>query len=71
MSDGIVEATRPGADEEFGFARVEKVLAGAEGARQRRPSGTSSSPNGAPSPEGTSRWTTGRSSSFGRGAFPA
>ena len=31
MSDGIVEATRPGSDDEFGFARVEKVLAGAKG----------------------------------------
>ncbi len=31
MSDGIVEATRPGADEEFGFARVENVLAGVKG----------------------------------------
>lgn len=31
LSDGIVEATRPGSDDEFGFARLEAVLAGAAG----------------------------------------
>lgn len=31
FSDGIVEATRPGSDEEFGFARLERALAGAAG----------------------------------------
>jgi sigma-B regulation protein RsbU (phosphoserine phosphatase) len=31
LSDGIVEATRPGSDEEFGFARLETALAGAAG----------------------------------------
>ncbi len=31
LSDGIVEATRPESDEEFGFVRLESVLAGAAG----------------------------------------
>ncbi|HQR45303.1 MAG TPA: SpoIIE family protein phosphatase, partial [Thermoanaerobaculia bacterium] len=31
LSDGIVEATRPGSDDEFGFTRLESVLAGAAG----------------------------------------
>ncbi|MFI5182233.1 MAG: PP2C family protein-serine/threonine phosphatase [Thermoanaerobaculia bacterium] len=31
LSDGIVEATRSGTDEEFGFPRLESVLAGASG----------------------------------------
>ena len=31
LSDGIVEATRPGSDEEFGFARLEAVLAESAG----------------------------------------
>ena len=31
MSDGIVEATRPGSDEEFGFSRVEEVLVATRG----------------------------------------
>lgn len=31
LSDGIVEATRDGGDEEFGFERLEKSLAGAAG----------------------------------------
>ena len=31
LSDGIVEATRPDTDEEFGFVRLESVLAGAAG----------------------------------------
>lgn len=31
FSDGIVEATRPGSDEEFGFARLERAFAGAAG----------------------------------------
>ncbi len=31
LSDGIVEATRSGEDEEFGFARLERALAGAAG----------------------------------------
>jgi serine phosphatase RsbU (regulator of sigma subunit) len=31
LSDGIVEATRPGSDEEFGFARLESALALAAG----------------------------------------
>jgi serine phosphatase RsbU (regulator of sigma subunit) len=31
LSDGIVEATRPGSDEEFGFPRLETALAGAAG----------------------------------------
>ncbi len=31
LSDGIVEATRPGSDEEFGFARLETLLASAAG----------------------------------------
>jgi sigma-B regulation protein RsbU (phosphoserine phosphatase) len=31
LSDGIVEATRPGSDDEFGFARLEAVLATARG----------------------------------------
>ena len=33
MSDGIVEATRSGSDDEFGFARVEKALTAAKGLR--------------------------------------
>ncbi len=31
LSDGIVEATHPGSDDEFGFVRLEAVLAGAAG----------------------------------------
>jgi len=31
LSDGIVEATEPGSDDEFGFARLEAVLAAAAG----------------------------------------
>ncbi len=31
LSDGIVEATRDGSDEEFGFARLERALAGVAG----------------------------------------
>jgi len=31
LSDGIVEATRPGSDDEFGFARLEAVLADGAG----------------------------------------
>lgn len=31
LSDGIVEATRPESDEEFGFIRLESILAGAAG----------------------------------------